>query len=183
MRRITFFAMLAAALFVALFVMEHLRATDPFDLVGFVSDIVEMALLAGAVAMTAFVSLESRDMRLERLELVDDLQTARRESERWREAARVHVAGLSRAIEAQFRLWGLTQTESDVAALMLKGLSHREIATLRKGSQATVRQHGTAIYRKSGLTNRSQLTAFFLEDLLPPETAPVALSLVSPPPR
>ncbi|MCP5363623.1 MAG: response regulator transcription factor [Hyphomicrobiales bacterium] len=51
---------------------------------------------------------------------------------------------------------------------MLKGLTHKEIAVLRETSEATVRQHATAIYRKSGLSNRSQLTAFFLEDLLAP---------------
>ena len=31
-----------------------------------------------------------------------------------------------------------------------------------------VAEHAFAIYRKSGLTGRSELAAFFLEDLLPP---------------
>ena len=51
--------------------------------------------------------------------------------------------------------------------MILKGMSHKEVATLRQCSEVTVRQHATVIYRKSGLTNRAQLTAFFLEDLLP----------------
>lgn len=172
MQRKTQFAMIAGGLFLAQFTVEHLRATDPFDALTLMADLLETLLLAGAVAMTAFVSVETREIRLERLDLIDDLARARRESGRWREAARSHVAGLSQAIAAQFRGWGLTEAEADVAGLMLKGLSHKEIAALRGGSDATVRQHATAIYRKSGLTSRSQLTAYFLEDLLMPQDPP-----------
>ena len=88
--------------------------------------------------------------------------------------------GLSQAIATQFRSWGLTEAEADVAGLMLKGLAHKEIAALRQCSEATVRQHATAVYRKSALTSRSQLTAFFLEDLLMPatQTPPAGLTLI-----
>ena len=169
MHRKTKFALIAATLFVAQFVVEHIRSTDPFDLVTYMADMLETGLLAGAVAMTAFVSVETRELRLERLELIDDLARARHESGRWRETAKAHVTGLSQAIAAQFRSWGLTEAEADVAGLMLKGLAHKEIAALRSGSEATVRQHATGVYRKSGLTSRSQLTAYFLEDLLMPQ--------------
>ena len=178
MRRTHVFAGIAAGLFVALFTMEQLSSKEKFDLVGFSLDVVEMALLVGAVATTAFVSTQTRDMRLERLELVEDLAHAQRESAHWREAARVHVAGLGQAIAAQFRLWGLTEAEADVAGMMLKGLAHKEIAALRSCSEATVRQHATTVYRKSGLSSRSQLTAFFLEDLLPSTADPVKLAVV-----
>ena len=53
---------------------------------------------------------------------------------------------------------------------MLKGLSHREVAEVRATSEATVRQQALVVYRKSGLRNRSDLSAFFLEDLLLPRT-------------
>lgn len=168
MRRTTLFAATAGGLFISLFALEHVRAAEPFDLLNFCKDLLEMGLLAGAVTMTAFVSLETRDMRGQRLELLDDLATARCESRRWRDAARAHVSGLSQAIAAQFRTWGLTEAEADVAGMMLKGLAHKEIAVLRTCSEATVRQHATQVYRKSNLTSRSQLTAYFLEDLLMP---------------
>jgi DNA-binding NarL/FixJ family response regulator len=51
---------------------------------------------------------------------------------------------------------------------MLKGLSHKEIAAARATTETTIRQQALAIYRKSGLGNRSELSAFFLEDLLLP---------------
>ena len=161
------FAVVAAGLFLGLVLIEQLRRREVFDLWNFLGDLVEMALLAGAVALTAFTSVETRDIRVERLVLLDDLAKARRDGERWRTASAAHVEGLSRAIAGQFRTWALTEAEADVAGMMLKGLSHKEVATLRQCSEVTVRQHATVIYRKSGLTNRAQLTAFFLEDLLP----------------
>ena len=42
------------------------------------------------------------------------------------------------------------------------------MAGIRDTSEATIRQQALAIYRKSGLRSRSELSAFFLEDLLLP---------------
>ena len=58
-----------------------------------------------------------------------------------------------------------------MALLLLKGLSHREIAEARATAETTVRQQALALYRKSGLRGRSDLAAFFLEDLLLPAAA------------
>jgi DNA-binding NarL/FixJ family response regulator len=78
------------------------------------------------------------------------------------------LAGLGVAIDAQFERWVLSPAEREVALLMLKGLSHKEIASIRHVGEATVRQQAQGIYRKSGLANRNDLAAFFLEDLLLP---------------
>ena len=94
-----------------------------------------------------------------------DLEHARREGAEWRAKGRKLMESLSDSIKAQFDLWDLTPAESDIAGLMLKGLSLKEIATLRKTSEATIRQQAQGIYRKSGLSNRAQLSAYFLEDL------------------
>ena len=171
MRRPLLFACLAGALYATLFTVEHIRAPDPFDPVTLAADIAELLLLIGAVAFTANMLVEARDMRLERAALMEGLVRARRDSEHWRKTARAHVEGLSRAIATQFSAWDLTSAEADVAGLMLKGLSHKEIAALRDSTVATVRQHAASVYRKSNLTNRTQLIAFFLEDLLMPDTS------------
>ncbi|MCB0322699.1 MAG: response regulator transcription factor [Bdellovibrionales bacterium] len=52
--------------------------------------------------------------------------------------------------------------------LILKGLSHKEIADVRQTTEKTVRRQATSLYAKAGLENRAQLSAFFLEDLLLP---------------
>lgn len=78
------------------------------------------------------------------------------------------MAGLSQAIETQLSSWQLSASEKEVAFLLLKGFSLKEIANLRKTSEKTARAQSYAIYEKSGLTGRAQLSAFFLEDLLSP---------------
>jgi len=52
------------------------------------------------------------------------------------------------------------------AMLLLKGLSFEEIASVRDTKEKTVRQHATAIYRKSGLNGRHEFSAWFFEDFL-----------------
>ena len=72
----------------------------------------------------------------------------------------------SRVVEAQFDHWALTPAEREVALFALKGLDAAEIATLRGAASGTVRAQLTRIYAKSGVSNRAQLAAFFVEDLL-----------------
>lgn len=109
-------------------------------------------------------------LRLSRLtERADHLETelarAHDEGREWRRQSRRFVEGLSRAIETQFAAWSLTPAEADVAGLLLKGASLREIAVLRRTSEATIRQQAQNVYRKSGLASRTELSAYFLEDL------------------
>lgn len=86
--------------------------------------------------------------------------------------ARVFMEGLGKAIEMQLSEWGLSECERMTALLILKGMSHREIAVTTQRSESTVRQQAVEIYRKSGLSGRAELSAFFLEDLLLPNTLP-----------
>jgi DNA-binding NarL/FixJ family response regulator len=92
----------------------------------------------------------------------------RAEAERWRAEARHLIEGLGEAIDRQFERWGLSPAEREVGLLLLKGLSHHEIADLRGVSERTVRQQAQALYKKAGLAGRAELSAYFLEDLLGP---------------
>ena len=78
------------------------------------------------------------------------------------------LRGLGEAIDRQFTRWTLTPAEREPAPLLLKGLSHKEIAEARSTHETTIRQQALAVYRKSGLRSRAELSAFFLEDLLLP---------------
>lgn len=95
---------------------------------------------------------------------------AERAAERdvWKASAETALAGLGRAIDGRFAAWGLTPTEREVALLLLKGRSHKQIAFATSRSERTVRQHAVAVYEKSGLGGRAELAAFFLEDLMLP---------------
>ncbi|HZD54233.1 MAG TPA: LuxR C-terminal-related transcriptional regulator [Woeseiaceae bacterium] len=73
---------------------------------------------------------------------------------------------LLRIMRAQFAAWGLSPSESEVALLLIKGLSMREISKARQVQEKTVRQQATAIYAKSGYGGRHELAAHFIEDLM-----------------
>lgn len=69
-------------------------------------------------------------------------------------------------IREQFSAWELSPSESEVALLLIKGLSMKEIAALREVKEKTVRQQATSIYAKAGYAGRHELVAHFIEDLM-----------------
>ena len=73
---------------------------------------------------------------------------------------------LSEVIQQQFREWALTASEQQVAMLLLKGLSFKEIASVRNTVEKTVRQQASGIYKKAGVTGRHAFSAWFIEDFL-----------------
>lgn len=97
-------------------------------------------------------------------------QRFQQEAAQWRLQAKTYLSGLSKQIDAQLSAWGLSPAERDVAFFLLKGISLKDIAQLRGTSEKTARVQSMAVYAKSGLAGRSELAAFFLEDLLPPVT-------------
>lgn len=69
-------------------------------------------------------------------------------------------------LEERFADWGLTGAERDVALFAIKGMSTQEIAALRSTSEGTVKAQTNAIYRKAGVTGRTQLLSQFIDDLM-----------------
>ena len=97
-----------------------------------------------------------------------EVNTEKAERDAWRQRAQGLLKGLGQAIDEQMESWNLTPAQKETALFLLKGYSHKEIAQLTEKSERTVRQHAVAVYRKSGLSGRAELAAFFLEDLLIP---------------
>jgi DNA-binding CsgD family transcriptional regulator len=128
-------------------------------------DLFEKSLMVAAMILVAFLVVRVTEVERDTRTMRADLLRARDEGAAWRAQSQQLMASLSEAIGAQFDAWGLTPAEADIAGLMLKGLPLREIAGLRSTSEATIRQQAQGVYRKSGLSNRAQLSAYFLEDL------------------
>lgn len=84
----------------------------------------------------------------------------------------IALFGIFILLRDQFVLRNQLSLEKEVAFLLLKGLSLKEIAEVRQTVEKTARLQATAVYEKSGLAGRSELSAFFLEDLLPPQDQP-----------
>ena len=165
-------AAVAVALFLAIAILMSL------DVAGDIQAGVHWmhVLVEGFVMVLATVGMAALWLGFQRAEaraakLDTDLKTARVEASRYKEEAHDAMRGLGAAIDSQFERWSLTPAEREVGLLLLKGLSHREIAEVRATTEPTVRQQALMIYRKSGLRSRSELAAFFLEDLLLPQTA------------
>lgn len=97
-----------------------------------------------------------------------ELDRTRRDLTFWKDRSNSFIKGLSIAIDEQFTTWSLTPSEKEVALLLIKGLSTKEIADIRNASEKTVRAQATAIYKKAQVEGRYELSAFFLEDLLLP---------------
>lgn len=95
----------------------------------------------------------------------------KKEAEAWRAKSKKYIDGLAHSIDEQLTKWNLTTAEKEVAFLLLKGLSLKEIAEIRKTTEKTARVQSMAIYAKAGLSGRPELAAFFLEDLLLPRDA------------
>jgi len=127
---------------------------------------------AGVVALFGVFYL-LRGALLLRRRLTEEIASStalRREAEAWRLEARKHVEGLAQAIDQQLIKWHLTDAEKEVAFLLLKGLGLKDVARIRRTSEKTARVQSAAIYAKASLAGRSELAAFFLEDLLAPNT-------------
>jgi len=69
-------------------------------------------------------------------------------------------------MRGQFADWGLSPSECEVALLLIKGLSMKEISSAREVKEKTIRQQATSVYAKSGYAGRHELAAHFIEDLM-----------------
>lgn len=131
--------------------------------------LVEVAIIVTALGGAVFFWRQSySELQSELRDSVAYSERWRKDAERWRREAAHFVEGLSQAIDRQFDAWALTPSEKEVALLLLKGLSLKEIADIRAVQEKTVRQQCQAIYRKGDLSGRADLSAYFLEDLLAP---------------
>jgi len=163
------FAGMGLACFVLLLALEIATEGSELSFFDLVVDAIAMILTIGAAVGVAVVAQRLHAHHEEKVVLARDLALARAEGNGWRTKVRSHLAGLKAGLDIQFQDWDLTAAEREVGLLILKGLSHREIAALRATTEATVRQQAQSIYRKAKLPGKTAFSAFFLEDLFAPE--------------
>ena len=133
---------------------------------------VSIEAFIGLIAGVAFIYLIKGIFNLQHL--IEDERTLsdklKKENEKFKQHSKSYIEGLSSIIDQQLNAWQLSKSEKEVAFLLLKGLSFKEIAKVRNTTEKTARTQSAAIYSKAGLANRSQLSAYFLEDLLLPNS-------------
>lgn len=142
------------------------EGTDAFHVT--VEIIVIVMSLTGALIIVMRLLGESAKSRRLIQEITEELHHHRAQTREWRDETQTLLKGLSASINNQFERWKLSASEKEIGLLLLKGLSHKEVAYIRGVTEATARQQARAIYKKAGLTGRHDLAAFFLEDLALP---------------
>ncbi len=128
-------------------------------------ELVIVTLCTVGVLVLAFRYFNSRN---ENVYIRSTLEKVNQDLENYKKETQKYSQGLRDKIYEQFLKWHLTQAETEIALLLLKGLSTKEIATIREASEKTVSQQMTSVYQKSHLNGRAEFSAFFLEDLLTP---------------
>lgn len=162
-------ASLGLGCFALLLTLEIVTESDELSFFDIVMDAVSLALTIGAAVGVTLLAQRMQAQHEEKMTLIRDLAIAQAEGDGWRSKVRSHLAGLKAGMDRQFQEWGMTPAEREVGLLILKGLSHREIATLRATTEATVRQQAQSIYRKASLPGKTAFSAYFLEDLFASE--------------
>ena len=119
-------------------------------------------LIVGVVGTIVQLRAALRRMR----ELQRDLSVTREDAERWRSEAEALARRVGGAVDEHFSEWGLTSAEKEIALLVLRGLSYKEVAGVRGTAERTVRHQALAIYRKAGVAGRAEMAAVFLSDVL-----------------
>ncbi len=130
----------------------------------------EQFFIAGILAIVAIAGvfyLLRRAVTLRyRLEVVIENSAAlRKNADAWRVESRKYIDGLALAIDQQLIKWNLTVAEKEVACLLLKGISLKDVAEVRKTSEKTARVQSMGVYSKAGISGRSEISVFFLEAL------------------
>ena len=162
---------LGAGAYVLLLALEVTTEGGEYNLVDLRTDALALLLTIVATVGVALLALRMQVQHEEHLSLIRDLDAARREGEAWRTKSKAHLDGVRHEMERQFEVWGLTTAEREVGLLILKGLNHREVATVRGTTEATARQQAQAIYAKANLPGKTAFSAYFLEDLWSPPNA------------
>lgn len=125
--------------------------------------------MIGAAYQFRIIKWQSKEM-LEFKQKISELDTLNGQLKAEQENFQKKISHLSNEflnhIDEQFNKWSFTRGEKEIALLLIKGLSMKEIADIRGSNENTVRQQASQIYKKSALGGRMELSAFFLDDLL-----------------
>ena len=156
--RISLASLLAVQLFCAVFFLgEGLLESFDLDLdaTGISHDVFESVLAVALLGSLLLTVIEIRSLQEREEHMKSKLKAA--------------TGAFAQLLDEHFEQWSLTPSERDVALLAVKGLSISDIARVRATKEGTIKAQCNAIYRKAGVTGRTQLLSIFIEELLAEE--------------
>ncbi len=152
-------------IFAALDIVHDIQTANGYEHIIFET----IVFFLGFLLNLYFVDRTTRSLRRlkrDNVKISQNLQITTQENEQLKIEQEKFRQGLTSEIDRQLKKWELSPSEVEIAFLLLKGLSNKQIAEVRSTSESTVRLQCSAIYKKSNLSSRSELAAFFLEDML-----------------
>ena len=126
----------------------------------------ESVVITLALSLIGYLLFNLKQQSLAMQQLKQELTTVERSLARSNSRMSEARKQYSQLIQQQFSDWQLSQSEQEIALLLLKGLSFSEIAAIRQTKEKTVRQQASEIYKKSGVSGRHAFSAWFFEDFL-----------------
>jgi len=165
MNRRLFVIAVPALAFAIVCAVDIWREADEWDPIEIGFDIAETLILLLLIIAVSWSVQSIGSIRESQKAIQTHLSSQSAAGEAWRKARAQEIGAMRDAIAREFHAWGLTAAETDVASLLLKGASMKEIALARKSSEATIRQQAQSMYRKAGLSGRAELSAYFLDSL------------------
>ncbi len=90
----------------------------------------------------------------------------RNENSQFRATVKLTSGEFLNEIDKEFLEWKLSDSEREVALLLIKGLTIQEICQVRNTQPGTIKSQCNAIYQKAALNGRNELSAYFIDDLL-----------------
>ncbi len=138
---------------------------DKFKYGDFAHYVIESGIMTFALASATYMWLSYRKSQKNLHTAFETLGNQKRELARWHRKHQELVHDMHSAIKKQMVDWGLSPSEIEVALYLIRGYSHKQISGRLEKSERTVRNQSLNIYKKTGMVGRSELTAFFLEDL------------------
>lgn len=126
----------------------------------------EIIVISLAIGLIILLTMELKQKKRDMQALLEELKTTERsltQSTTFINNARKEY---SEIIHQQFDEWQLSQSQQQIALLLLKGLSFNEIASIRDTKEKTVRQQASEIYKKADVAGRHAFSAWFFEDFL-----------------
>lgn len=165
---ITFVVLLGTSLLVLIDIITDVRSGIPM---GHMIHEAALWVFSMAAAVYQFKIIKWQKSEMEGFQLkIKELDSSNLVLKQEQEQFRKKISHLSTEfllnIDEQFDIWGFSRAEKEIALLLIKGLSMKEIADIRESNENTVRQQASQIYKKSSLKGRMELSAFFLDDLL-----------------
>jgi DNA-binding CsgD family transcriptional regulator len=126
----------------------------------------EVIVISLAIGLIIFLTLELKQKKRHLQDLVKELKTTEHSLTKSTAVIQNARKEYSEIIHQQFDDWQLSQSQQQIALLLLKGLSFNEIAAIRDTKEKTVRQQASEIYKKADVVGRHAFSAWFFEDFL-----------------